>query len=82
MVKLIQTVDGYVLKTSRGYIGLDNSSGGYPYIPSNIKGIHVWNTAEEANSYKDIMSKGSAMGEMGHANTWQVKHIVILEIDN
>ena len=82
MTKLNQTIDGYVLKVPGGeYVGLDHASGGYPYIPHGITGIHVWSTKEDAESYKNIIAGGSAMGDMGHASSWRVKHIVIMEVD-
>lgn len=81
---LTQSIDGYVLRTTGGkYIGLDSSSGGYPYLPATIVNIHVWPTAEKAEEYKRILSGSSAFGsDLGPSSSWRVKHIVLMEIDD
>lgn len=35
-------------------LGIDQASGGYPYVPSHPSGIKYWSTYEEALKYVNI----------------------------
>lgn len=72
----MQRLDGYAIKDKDGnFLGLDESSGGYPYIPSDMRSIHIWPTEEKAVSYKGVFSGG----QMG-SGSWKIVRVVLIEV--
>ena len=41
----------YVIETDNGYVGLDQGSGGYPFLTCNPNEIRFWNSKEAAEDY-------------------------------
>jgi len=35
------------------YVGMDNDSGGYPYITDNCLSVHPWSSISEAKKYQE-----------------------------
>lgn len=80
-----QRLDGYAIKDGSGsYIGLDQASGGYPYIPKGdaLRAIHIWSKREDAERYREIMRRGSGIGGMNPASRWRVVRVVLIEIED
>lgn len=45
----------YIFVTEDGdYVGMDNDSGGYPYINKNPLSAHPWSTVEDAKRYQKM----------------------------
>lgn len=76
-----QRLDGWAIKEGDKFIGLDQASGGYPYIPRDFRGIYIWNTEEDALQYKGVF-KGSEMGGSRGmtVSSWNIVRIVLMEI--
>lgn len=48
-----------VVNQNRELVGLDEPSGGYPYVPSFWNNVKFWKYREDADSYCDTMNTGS-----------------------
>lgn len=71
-----QRLDGWAIKNGAGeFLALDETSGGYPYVPETVKLIHIWPTEEAAQKYKNVFSGG----QMG-SSSWKIVRVVMIEV--
>ena len=75
-----QRLDGFAIKSAGKYIGLDRSSGGYPYIANGMRDIFIWDSEEKAKDYINVFRGGSSIGGVSPASTWRVVRVVLIEV--
>lgn len=72
---------GWVIRTASGqYLGLDSSSGGYPYHADGIRDIFVWQDKEAAEKYRNIFIRGGSVGGVSPASTWRPVEVMLIEV--
>lgn len=51
----------FAIKTKHGtFVGVDQASGGYPYLAKSIRQIETWATAEQAAQYMRVCQSEAA----------------------
>jgi hypothetical protein len=62
----------YVCVTQEGeMIALDNTSGGYPYVPQTLQFVSLWVSKTEAERYCSVFKKNS--GALSRFDNMKVK---------
>lgn len=79
-----QRMDGWAIKDGEGnFIGIDESSGGYPYVPTGnvLRSIHVFASEEKALAYRDIfVGSGKMSGGASLASRWKPVRVILIEV--
>ena len=47
----------FIFTENEKYVGMDNASGGYPYITDHFMSVKVWRTEQEARDYYKLFDK-------------------------
>jgi hypothetical protein len=58
------------------YIGMDYSSGGYPWEAEYLPSIKMWKTVKEAEEYRAIFKRET----FTHTEEWILKEICVKDI--